>query len=246
LNKEWSREGGDCESLFTFPLAKSRALGKGPLDFGAVVDGDPIPHVTMNLLGGCLVWKRGNPLWLLARRTAWIPLVLLILTGCETGSEPTSTGLTYYPGTPSPNKFQGAIGGAAPSTDGQDTPFPGENEWRQAAARWNGTPYRDGGHDRQGVDCSGYTDSLYREVVGRGIPRTSMGQWLEGKAISVENMRPGDLVFFHTTGPGVSHVGLVLSGIEFTHASSSRGVMISTLNDTYWRERFLGARRMSP
>ncbi len=200
----------------------------------------------MNLPGGRLDSKRANPFHWLASRTIWIPMILLVLTGCETGSESTSTGLTYYPGTPPPSRFQGASGGTASSTTAPETPFPSESEWRQAAARWIGTPYRDGGHDRQGVDCSGYTDILYREVFGRGIPRTSMGQWLEGKAISVENMQPGDLVFFQTVGPGVSHVGLSLGGIEFTHASSSRGVTISSLNDAYWRERFLGARRMSP
>lgn len=200
----------------------------------------------MNVLGGRLNWKRGNPWFLLARRTVWFPLALLAFTGCETGSESTSTGLTYYPATPPPGNYRGGAGGTVPSTGGQEASFPAENEWRQAASRWIGTPYRDGGHDRQGVDCSGYTDILYREVIGRGIPRTSMGQWLEGKAISVENMRPGDLVFFQTVGPGVSHVGLSLGGLEFTHASSSRGVTISSLNDVYWHERFLGARRMSP
>ena len=170
--------------------------------------------------------------------------VVLGVAGCKSSSQPTITGLPYYPlNSPvlSDPRF-----GSPPPVPGQPSPLAGENDWRQAASRWMGTPYRDGGHDRQGVDCSGYTDILYREVVGRGLPRTSMGQWLEGKAVSVENMRPGDLVFFQTVGATVSHVGLSLGGSEFTHASSSRGVTISSLNEDYWKERFLGVRRMSP
>ncbi len=198
----------------------------------------------MYLFGGNIFWRLMKVCGFQHLRALVALGIGLGLAGCQSSSQPTITGLPYYP-LNSPLLSDPRFGSPTPLA-GTASPLPGENDWRQAASRWMGTPYRDGGHDREGVDCSGYTDILYREVVGRGIPRTSMGQWLEGKAVSVENMRPGDLVFFQTAGATVSHVGLSLGGTEFTHASSSRGVTISSLNEDYWRERFMGVRRMSP
>ena len=224
-----------------FRLAKPGTLWERRHMIGG---GRPFWFLPMYVLGGNFSWQRIKFTVFQSFRVLAVVGIGLGLSGCKSSSQPTNTGLPYYPlNSPllSDPRF-----GSPPPLPGSAIPLPGENDWRQAAARWMGTPYRDGGHDRQGVDCSGYTDILYREVVGRGIPRTSMGQWLEGKAVSVENMRPGDLVFFQTVGTTVSHVGLSLGGSEFTHASSSRGVTISSLNEDYWRERFLGVRRMSP
>lgn len=180
------------------------------------------------------------------RSCAVAGIAAAVLVGCQSSSETTSTGLRYHASAPVIRPYSPSPDTTAPGYIPPPALVPSGSEWHQAAAGWLGTPYLDGGHDRRGVDCSGYTDCLYREVVGRGIPRTAYGQWLEGKAISVENIRPGDLVFFQTTGAGVSHVGLSLGGTDFTHASSSKGVMISSLNDPYWHDRFMGARRMSP
>lgn len=228
-------------TLRRFRLAKDGKVCEPVLMIGG---GRPFWYLPMYVFGG------KSSRWLMKLSGFQIIRVVLALgvvlgvVGCKSSSQPTITGLPYYP-LNSPALFDPRFG-SPPPLPGQPSSLPGENDWRQAASRWMGTPYRDGGHDRQGVDCSGYTDILYREVVGRGLPRTSMGQWLEGKAVSVENMRPGDLVFFQTVGTTVSHVGLSLGGSEFTHASSSRGVTISSLNEDYWKERFLGVRRMSP
>jgi cell wall-associated NlpC family hydrolase len=173
--------------------------------------------------------------------------IILTGAGCQSTQQDTSTGLPYWPPTLSPaSANQAALG--QPAAGGlTGMPTVGQpSAWREAATRWLGVPYKEGGHDRRGVDCSGFSDILYREVVGRGIARTSRGQWLEGKPIDVQNVQPGDLVFFQTTGEQVSHVAVSMGGQEFAHASTSKGVMFSSLSDTYWSQRIVGARRMSP
>ena len=117
--------------------------------------------------------------------------------------------------------------------------------WRDAAARWVGTPYHEGGQDRRGIDCSGFSGALYREVVGYGLPRSSREQWLVGRPVDVAQAQPGELIFFQTTGEQVSHVAVSLGGADFAHASTSKGVMFSSLTDAYWSQRVVGARRMS-
>lgn len=115
--------------------------------------------------------------------------------------------------------------------------------WRQAAVPWLGTPYRIGGLSRDGIDCSGFSQTLHREVAQRKLARTSQAQWNNSVPVSPNQVQPGDLVFFNTTGKGVSHVGVFLAGQEFVHASTSKGVIYSQLTDPYWSTRYLGARR---
>lgn len=115
--------------------------------------------------------------------------------------------------------------------------------WKQAAQPWLGTPYRIGGLSRDGIDCSGFTLTLHREVAQRTLARTSQEQWSRSVPVSPNQVRAGDLVFFNTTGKGVSHVGVFLADQEFVHASTSKGVIFSQLTDPYWSNRYLGARR---
>lgn len=109
-----------------------------------------------------------------------------------------------------------------------------------------GTPYRWGGNDRQGVDCSGFVQQVHLRVSGVRLPRTTSDQFRFGRPVSRRDLRPGDLVFFDTTGRGVSHVGVVLEADadRFAHASVSRGVTVARLSEAYWSGRLLGCRRV--
>jgi cell wall-associated NlpC family hydrolase len=108
---------------------------------------------------------------------------------------------------------------------------------------WMGTRYALGGLSRKGVDCSGFTLLTYQELFGRKLPRTVKEQVQEGTAVKKEFLQPGDLVFFKI-GVFQKHVGIYLEDDRFIHASRSSGVMISRLDDTYWKKRYWQAKRM--
>ena len=110
------------------------------------------------------------------------------------------------------------------------------------AMRFLGVRYSFGGTSAYGFDCSGYVQHVFA-LMGRSLPRTADAQYFAGKSFAGQP-RPGDLVFFHTYERGVSHVGIALGGDRFVHASSSHGVMVSSLHDSYWGVRYLGAKRV--
>lgn len=112
-------------------------------------------------------------------------------------------------------------------------------------ARWWGTPYVLGGGKLQvGVDCSAYVQSAMRAAYGLHLPRTTNEQYRMGRQVDRRSLRRGDLVFFNTSGTGVSHVGIYLGANKFTHASNSDGVTINDLGEKYYSKRYLGARRV--
>lgn len=111
------------------------------------------------------------------------------------------------------------------------------------AAEWLGTPYRYAGSSRAGVDCSGLVQNVFGSV-DRKLPRNSAEQAGRGEGINLSEAMAGDLVFFNTSGAGVSHVGILINQEEFIHASTSSGVMISRLDETYYRTRLLFVRRV--
>jgi hypothetical protein len=114
-------------------------------------------------------------------------------------------------------------------------------ELTHSALRFLGVPYVFGGTSTAGFDCSGFVQHVFA-MVGIALPRTADVQYDVGRP-SVGGPRPGDLVFFDTYG-GVSHVGIYLGGGKFVHASSSHGVMVSHLSDSYWAARYVGSKRL--
>lgn len=117
-----------------------------------------------------------------------------------------------------------------------------ESTLRADGPNWIGIPYRWGGTTRRGIDCSAFVQQYVRENLGIELPRTTAGQQYEGVPISKEELVAGDLVFFRRRG--VRHVGVYLSGGEFIHASSSRGVTISELASDYWSRYYWMSRRI--
>jgi len=115
------------------------------------------------------------------------------------------------------------------------------------AKKFLGTPYKYGGTSRSGLDCSGLVINAF-DAVGYHMPRISRDQANEGKEIRLRDVREGDLVFFKTSGSGISHVGIVEKvkngEIFFIHSSTSQGVIVSSLEETYWNKRFVKATRV--
>lgn len=112
---------------------------------------------------------------------------------------------------------------------------------------WWGTPYIWGGMSRNGVDCSAFTQALLRDSYHVNVPRTAQEQYDNSVHINQEDLKTGDLVFFHTIGRGhtsITHVGMYLINNKFVNSATRGGVMISDLNDPYWKNRFRGAGRV--
>lgn len=116
----------------------------------------------------------------------------------------------------------------------------------RSAYSYRGTPYRYGGSARGGFDCSGFTSYLYRQK-GVSLPHSARAQAQMGQSVSKKDLKAGDLVFFHTVTPGISHVGMYVGDGKFVHASSRRsgGVRVDSLNSGYYNQRLRGARRYS-
>lgn len=107
--------------------------------------------------------------------------------------------------------------------------------------RWEGTPYRLGGTSSSGVDCSALVQNIYADQFNVNLPRTTRHQVNEGAAVTRASLSPGDLVFFRP--PGSRHVGIYVGENRFLHASTSRGVMISSLDNVYWKRYYWKSRR---
>ncbi|MGP6486560.1 C40 family peptidase [Duffyella gerundensis] len=112
-------------------------------------------------------------------------------------------------------------------------------------SQWHGTPYRYGGMNRNGIDCSGFVYLTFRDRFALQLPRTTKAQTDIGTRIDKEELLPGDLVFFKTGGgENGLHVGIYDTDNQFIHASTSRGVIRSSLDNVYWRKVFWQARRI--
>ena len=145
------------------------------------------------------------------------------------------------------------------STGAVPAPFPQPGAPRGASARaeartpsplvgtalsLRGAPYRNGGSDPSGFDCSGFVAYVFAQQ-GLYLPRTVSEQYEQGHPVAEDAIEAGDLVFFSTVAAGPSHVGIAISADEFVHAPSSSGVVrVETVQAPYWASRLVGIRRV--
>jgi cell wall-associated NlpC family hydrolase len=192
-------------------------------------------------------------MWMMARLLV-IVAVTAVVSACA------SSGTVYTPRPfPMPEKGGGGVAIPAPApTEPAVPPAPigPPKGGRPSAGTANGyslsstalslrgAPYRNGGTDPNGFDCSG----LVRYVFGQHgvpMPREAREQFRVGKNVPRDRLEPGDLVFFSTVAPGASHVGIAIGGDQFVHAPSERGVVrVDQLTTQYWATRFIGAKRI--
>lgn len=119
-----------------------------------------------------------------------------------------------------------------------------ENELLKSFDNWKGTRYSWGGDSRNGIDCSALTRRVYREVFEFELPRVSVDQAQKGKHISREELRPGDILFFRPENR-VNHTAVYVGNSLFINASSSKGVVLSSLDNNYWGKYFKYGVRIS-
>ena len=135
-----------------------------------------------------------------------------------------------------------AVPGAAPAVADPVAP-PLSSGAARIAAGLLGRPYQWSGIGNRGFDCSGLVAHVF-SALGRPLPRSSFALYALGTLVSRWALAPGDLVFFRTYSAGASHVGIYIGDSRFIHASYSRGVVISSIEESYYRDRFLGGRRI--
>lgn len=160
-------------------------------------------------------------------------LLLSVFSSCKTRQQ-------YLPGTPSPRELSARLGVRVTESD--------YRYLYTEAADWLGTPHRIGGNTKRGIDCSGFVSLIYKKVYGKQIRRSSADILkFNCRKISRTDLREGDLVFFYT-GKGKkktpNHVGIYLKNGKFVHASTSRGVTVSSLSEPYYLRTWLTGGRV--
>jgi len=184
--------------------------------------------------------RNGNQPLCPMRTNFYLPLSLLLLTllgACSSSRQTTGA-------TPGHSEALTSAEGAAALQRARNATERGSGRRHviDEASAWLGTPYKYGGSTRSGADCSGFVSTVYKTAAGRKLPRSSRDQAGAGNAVDINKAKPGDLLFFNTSGGGVSHVGIYLGNRTFIHASTSRGVIYSSLDEQYYKSRFLFAR----
>jgi cell wall-associated NlpC family hydrolase len=140
-----------------------------------------------------------------------------------------------------------AVGPAQPPERGASDTGERAAQVAVAAMGFMGVPYRLGGNDGEtGLDCSGFVRAVFQQTIGLTLPRRAEEQARVGFEVSRDELRPGDLVFFNTTGAQFSHVGIFIGNGRFVHSPRSGArVRAENMASSYWGPRFTGARRMA-
>ncbi|WP_355661536.1 C40 family peptidase [Halomonas salifodinae] len=180
-------------------------------------------------------------------RLAGMGLSLWLLAGCASAPrEASGTGEQAYFDRSMPSLADGAL--MSPAERGAYLGFanPALARVRQALLdaheRWVGTPYRLGGSSPRGIDCSALVQRVFQDNFRIELPRTTDAQVREGTPVARDELLVGDLVFFRPPGP-YNHVGIYVGEGYFLHASTSQGVILSELDNVYWRRHYWQARR---
>ena len=184
-----------------------------------------------------------------ATTRAWLLLSLLalLISGCASQSKPGDS--RYYSDTGrdeagwlSDNRASSMGKGGHRRYSSGDAAI--EDALHDYYRQWQGVPYRYGGRNASGIDCSSFVRQTMGAIESLDLPRTTSEQAERGMAIDRRDLSPGDLVFFKTGGSG-RHVGVYVGNGRFMHASTSQGVTISRLDNIYWRRHYWQARRVT-
>jgi cell wall-associated NlpC family hydrolase len=173
-----------------------------------------------------------NDLWV-----AGILVISILLAGCSTVPDRDIARTGYVPGAGShTDTYAGSTADLSDPESVKDALYAQYDEWR-------GTRYRIGGLSKDGIDCSGFIHMTFKSRLSITLPRSSDQQAELGTDVDKDQLQAGDLVFFKT-GRTLRHVGVYLEDGRFLHASTKLGVVISRLNESYWKSAFWKAKRL--
>jgi murein DD-endopeptidase / murein LD-carboxypeptidase len=110
---------------------------------------------------------------------------------------------------------------------------------------WYGVPYKYGGKNKNGIDCSNFTSTLYKEIYNKSFSGNSASIFDQCKVISKNQLKEGDLLFFKIENNTISHIGIYLQNNKFVHATTKKGVMIDDLDEPYYKKYFFKAGRLN-
>lgn len=165
----------------------------------------------------------------------WVVPLALVMAGCATPSGAIPRPFPA-PGEPSTETRAAAVRPGTAAADGYAV--------AGTALSFRGAPYRAGGADPAGFDCSGLVHYVFAQH-GLNLPQSVPDLFQKGRGVESDQLAAGDLLFFTTTAPGATHVAIAIGGDEFVHAPKSEGtVRVERLSANYWSHRYLGARRM--
>lgn len=188
----------------------------------------------MRLLTSLLIWICA--MWSVNTKRLYLTLCLCaLLSACS------STNKAPVPQTNQQSSPQLHSPPSSPVVDKQSAIIAKLNAQHQ---EWRGTKHQLGGLSKYGVDCSGFVYLTFLQKFSINLPRTTQLQSKQGSYIPRQQLKAGDLVFFKT-GIKVRHVGIYIDNNQFLHASTSKGVMISNLDNRYWNKAYWQARRIS-
>mgnify|MGYP001057051270 CR=1 FL=1 len=171
-------------------------------------------------------------------------VLLIVVAVLSTACAATTARPQPFPTAEFPPEREGHVAAAAPDARDTIAPAPTGYAISGTALELRGVPYRNGGADPSGFDCSGFVWYVFARH-GITLPRVVEDQYRVGVKVTPADLQPGDLVFFSTVTRGASHVGIVIGGDSFVHAPSSSGVVrVERLSASYWSARFIGARRV--
>lgn len=117
-------------------------------------------------------------------------------------------------------------------------------ELLKAMANWKGVPYKYGGNTKSGTDCSGFVSSLYKEVYGKQLHRSSKDMVKDVRFIPKKDLQAGDLLFFKINSNKITHVGIYIADNKFIHATTRNGVMVNDLDQKYYAESYYKSGRV--
>lgn len=162
-------------------------------------------------------------------------------TEYESGWEFDNNARTSSPkkNTPAPKKTENEDKSSTPVSVEASAPL------KKEVDKWLGTPYKYGGTTKSGIDCSGFCGEVFRSVYRVSLARNSHEIYEQSKKINKSQLKEGDLVFFKIGSSRVNHVGIYLTRGQFAHASTSRGVMISSLDEDYWVKHYFASGRIT-